>query len=212
LVLSVAEDLCGIQLNDSQVETLFKRRVDELGRVYCHTDSQALDTLSAHMLTDPRLATAMTTASASPFTFRLFMRSPPEDIRPVLLEHMLMPSHLGCGHIRLMVQNPEQYAVRADLTLSILRAFFVARWNGSAECEYIALGGAHTECGVVCVRVDEGELDDAEEGASSKSPLHPDLAPFTRIPLISPCVEGKQTFVSHPNWHVSCLVSAIFCR
>jgi hypothetical protein len=102
-------------------------------------------------------------------------------VREILLEHLLQPAHLGCGHIRMMWQDSETYGVRPELPPMFLRAFMHARWNGAVEGEYTPLAGGHEERGVLRVF-----LSDPVE-------------PFTSVPLVSPSCEGTQMFVCHPQ-------------
>lgn len=80
-----------------------------------------------------------------------------------------------------MLQNPEQYEVRSDLVLDMLRTFFSIRWAGATELEAVVLPGGHQEGAVVNVRV-EGRLH-----------------AYSWIPLLSPSYAGVQMFVSHPQ-------------
>jgi hypothetical protein len=43
------------------------------------------------------------------------MSAPPEELWELICEHMATPGNLGCGHLRLMMQHPERYMVRAEL-------------------------------------------------------------------------------------------------
>jgi rhodanese-related sulfurtransferase len=52
-----------------------------------------------------------------------FLRNPPHELWEALLEHLVEPAHIGCGHIRLMLQHGEEYGIRKELILAYLRAF-----------------------------------------------------------------------------------------
>src|SRR5262249_7617753 len=88
--------------------------------------------------------------------------------------------NMGCGHLRYAMIE-EGYGVRPGLARAVLRAFHRVRWAGAPELEWVILGGEHVEGAVVEVIVEE------------------DLHSYTRIPLVSPQVDGLQLFVSHPQ-------------
>jgi hypothetical protein len=116
-----------------------------------------------------------------PPEWRAFMRRPPLAVREALIDHLVNPSHIGCGHLRLSMQNPTEYEVRSEALVAYLRAFFRQRWGGTDEAEFVVLGGEHGEGAIVLVTLDE------------------QLYPHTKIPLISPAFEGLQIFVLHPQ-------------
>src|SRR5690606_25900890 len=102
--------------------------------------------------------------------WRKFEKSVPTDMRPALLEYVLEPKHIGCGHLRLELTKPRDYGTREGLVRSVLRSVHATRWTGDPDMEYVPLAGGHTERAVVNVRV--------------AGPL----LPFSRIPLVSPSV------------------------
>lgn len=113
--------------------------------------------------------------------WRRFWPAPPAGVRDAMLEHVLEPGHIGCGHLRLELTKPEQYATRELLVRSVLRSFHRSRWAGHPDMELVPLAGGHTERAVINVRI----------GGP--------LLPFSRIPLVSPAVGGAQVFVHHPR-------------
>ena len=121
--------------------------------------------------------------SFGPREWREYMKAPPEALRPLISRHVTIPGNLGCGHLRLMLQNPERYLVRRELVEAFLRALFSMRWSGTVELEIVMLGGGHREGAVVNVRLGAG------------------VWAFTHVPLISPaCGTGRvQMFVNHPQ-------------
>lgn len=140
-----------------------------------------MERLQAAMKKDERLRPVLEPLMHNTLDYRAFMRSPPKQYRAAIMEHQLNPLHIGCGHIRLLLQKAAEYRVRPKLVLHSLKAFWTARWNGSIEPEYMALSGEHREGAVINVH------------------LAQKVASFTRIPLISPSCYGKQIFVNHPQ-------------
>ena len=109
------------------------------------------------------------------------MRSPPTAVRAALLEHMMQPAHIGCGHLRLAMLHPERYGIRPKLIEAFLRSFLSLRWQGHEDNEIAVLPGGHAEGAVVNIVV-EHEVD-----------------AFSKIPLVSPMAEGSQMFINHPQ-------------
>ncbi len=180
LLLGAIERTSGKQFTQPEVRALFARRLDAMGRFYIHTDINSGNAAIAAMRADPRLDHALEDVSES-LQWRRFLQNPPPEVRDAVLEHMLEPSHMGCGHVRLMWQHGERYGVRPELTRMFLQTFLQARWNGAIEAEFVPLAGGHAERAVLQVFI-EGEL-----------------SPFSPIPLVSPSCDGTQMFVCHPQ-------------
>ena len=180
LGLAAVERVLGRALTRAVVTKLLRRRLDTFGRFYMHTDIGAGNRFIAALRSDSRLTNAIGTTFEA-LEWRQWLSEPPVEARPALLEHFCEPGHMGCGHLRLMLTNPEQYEVRSALVLDFLRAFFSTRWAGAPEMENVVLPGGHQEGAVVNVRV-EGELH-----------------AYSWVPLLSPAYAGTQMFVNHPQ-------------
>lgn len=178
--LRALETLLRRELNDAEVATLLARRNDAFGRFYMHTDLHAANATISALRADPRL-TAAVKAVPDDQEWRAFERKVPAALRPALLEHILEPAHIGCGHLRNELTNPKEYATREGLVRGVLRAVHAARWAGDPDMEYVPLSGGHTERAVVNVRI--------------AGPL----LPFSKIPLVSPSVGQAQVFIHHPR-------------
>lgn len=178
--LAALERLLGHTLSRATLTKLLRRRLDTFGRFYMHTDIHAGNAFIKSIRSDSRLTAAIGTTYEA-LEWRKWLSDPPVQARPVLLEHMCDPSHIGCGHLRLMVQNPEQYEVRGPLVLDFLRTFFSTRWAGAAEMENVVLPGGHQEGAVLNVR--------------TESEPHA----YSWVPLLSPAYAGVQMFVNHPQ-------------
>lgn len=180
LLLAAIEKACNKRFTQPEVRALFARRLDAMGRFYIHTDVSSANASIVSMRSDPRLDAPLSRISET-MEWRSFMQNPPPELREIVLEHLVQPAHLGCGHVRMMWQNSESYGVRAELIRMFLHTFLTARWNGAVEAEFVPLAGGHAERAVLQVHV-AGELQ-----------------PFTPIPLVSPSCEGTQMFVVHPQ-------------
>jgi rhodanese-related sulfurtransferase len=180
LGLSAVEAVSGEKLTPLQIRTILGRRLGTLGRFYLHGDVGAANALIASMRSDRRLESTLSQISET-MQWRRFFASPPAHVREIVMEHALLPAHIGCGHLRLMATRPEVYGARPELVFGLLEAFFRARWDGAIDAEFTALPGGHEEGAVLDVRLDE------------------ELRAFTQVPLISPLAQGTQSFVSHPE-------------
>jgi rhodanese-related sulfurtransferase len=180
LALAALERVTGRAVDDSTMHTLLLRRLDAFGRFYFHTDVNASNTLIAALRADHRFNAALAKVWL-PLEWRRFMQSPPVAVRSALLEHMMEPSHLGCGHLRLALQHPERYGIRPKLIEAFLRSFLSLRWQGHEDNEIAVLPGGHAEGAVVNIVVEHG------------------IEAFSKIPLVSPMSEGSQMFINHPQ-------------
>jgi len=180
LALAAVERVTGHKLSPLAIGELFARRLETFGRFYLHGDVQASNELIAAIRGDRRFDGAIANLSES-MQWRRFLNAPPVHLRDALLEHIVSPAHIGCGHLRLALTMADHYGARPALTHALIEAFFRTRWAGDADTEFTILGGAHQEAAVVRVHVEER------------------LRSFTRVPLVSPTVNGTQIFVAHPQ-------------
>ena len=180
LSLAALEKLTGETLDEQAVADALLAHIDVFGSFYMHTDAHAVEQLlDAARATDAlreALAEIQGTRQLSDF-----LRQPPESLREHLLELLVQPAHIGCGHIRLTLQQGDEYETRPELVESFLRAFYRLWWRGAPELIMTMLPGDHGEAAVV-------NVCNAEE-----------LWGLAPIPLISPSVGGTQLFVQHPD-------------
>ncbi|MFO0603327.1 MAG: rhodanese-like domain-containing protein [Polyangiales bacterium] len=180
LGLAALERVAGVALDDAAVHALLLRRIDAFGRFYLHTDVHASNASIKSMRADRRLDEALAHVY-EPLEWRRFLREPPEAVRDVVLEHIVVPEHMGCGHLRLSLQRSEAYGVRPELVRATYRHFLSLRWQGVEENEIAVLPGGHAEGAVVRVLL--------EDGAEA----------FSDVPLVSPMAAGSQMFLCHPQ-------------
>lgn len=181
LALIALENLMNRPLDSATIDTLLARRVDAFGRFYMHTDVQSANTLIEALRADPRFDDALSNVSGT-LEWRRFLTQPPRELHPALLEHTVEPAHIGCGHIRLMLNRAADYGVRRKLVVDFLRSFSMQRWGGMPELEMMPLAGGHAEGAVLNIRSTQGVL-----------------FPFSKIPLVSPSVGAAQAFINHPD-------------
>lgn len=180
LLMAATEKHRNMMFTDAEVLALLRDYVDTFGSFYMHSDVGTFNRLIKALRADNRLDQALADVDTA-LQWRAFMRDPLEAIRPTLLEHLVVPDHVGCGHLKLMCKNPEIYGVRAQLSAAFIRAFFLMRWEGSDELDLVTLTDAHREGAVVNVTLDKP------------------VQSFTRVPLISPAYGSVQMFVNHPQ-------------
>jgi rhodanese-related sulfurtransferase len=176
--LAAVERVTGATLDEQTVEQALLAHLDAFGDFSRHCDSTAFEKLIVALRGDARLGTAIEAGGAvTPDDLRRL----PAEVHPAVLEHLLNPDHLGCGHIRLMLQKQDEYGIRAELVEAFLRAFTRLWWAGAPELDLTVLQGEHEETAVLNIRLDEKPWS------------------LSRVPLVSPTCAGNQVFVNHPD-------------
>ncbi|HJL19743.1 MAG TPA: rhodanese-like domain-containing protein [Sandaracinaceae bacterium LLY-WYZ-13_1] len=178
LALAALERVRGEPLDVARVPSLLDAYLDAFGRFYVHTDDHALHAIGEDLRADPRFAPHL--AAHDEDALERLVRRPPRDLEGPLLAALSEPTHVGCGHLRLILSNAEEYGVRPELTRALLRSVFVRLWRGDA-IDFVILEGEHREGAVVNVVLD---------GA---------VHPFTRIPTVAPRLGSRELFVNHPQ-------------
>lgn len=142
LLLSVLEWYGGLELDEPTVRALLRAALSRPGRFYLHTDRHAAS----------RLATAMGwTEDRS----EELLRHPPVGLRDRLRAELTVPEHVGCGHLRLLLERPDEYRVRRGLVEAVIRAFFELLWEGHPDLELAVLDGEHHEQALVVFHTPE---------------------------------------------------------
>jgi rhodanese-related sulfurtransferase len=180
LQLAALEELTGRRLGERDVASLLIARIDALGALYLHTDFHALAHLLEAVRAEPRLRSELADVENVEALVPRLLRPPP-GAREALLELMVEPANVGCGHLRLIGRHPEEYGVRAGLAADLLRAALRLLWSGSPEVLLTALSGEHDESAVLDVRLE--------------SPLWA----LEYVPLVPPRIAGEQMFVHHSD-------------
>lgn len=179
LGLAALEQVTGLTLAQETVAQLLHRRHDAFGRCYLHSDYDAARLLAAALRADARFEAALAQVH-TPEQWRAFLHAPPPALRGPLLEALVEPKHLGCGHLKKLGLHSQAYGVREGLLTLVLRAFWEELWAGG-DPEHVVLFGGHEEQAVLNVRL--------------ASPVRA----FSSVPLVSPQVDGRQVFINHPQ-------------
>jgi len=180
LGLAAAEQVAGQTLDLAHTETLTRAFADTFGGIYFHTDNHALNRLVRSLRSDPRVEPAVANLTSID-DWETFLRRPARELRRPLLDHLMQPEHVGCGHLKLALTRPEVYGIRPGLITSFFESFYTGLWNGARDLHWVVLGGDHAEGAVVNVT------------------LEGDLWPFSAVPMVAPSIGGVQMFVNHPQ-------------
>ena len=148
LGLAAVEQIAGTHVDIAHVAALTRAFADTFGGIYLHTDNHALNRLARSLQSDSRLAEKAATLKTI-YDWENFLKRPPLELRDALLEHLIQPIHIGCGHLRLALTNPHGYKLRPELLTSFFRAFYTDLWAGARDLEWVILGGDHNEGAVV---------------------------------------------------------------
>lgn len=119
LAMSAIDDLTGgaYFTSEQRVLTMLEVIATTKGSFYHCTDTTAVGRLEAALIG------------------RSFQLDESEARPPVvdkeLLDALVMPEHVGCRHVRLVLQNPEVYGVRARLTQWAIQSFYRLFWTSA---------------------------------------------------------------------------------
>eukprot|EP00741_Cyanophora_paradoxa_P018212 tig00021038_g17585.t1 len=108
---------------------------------YMHTDHHSVEAIAA--------ALGVTYADVKPY-------SPPGKLRPAVLTYSATPKYMGCGHVKMTIQNPGVYGIPAEVTTWAVRSFHRALWadqqRGAGRFVLEVLDGDHHEGAVILVK------------------------------------------------------------
>ncbi len=157
IVLLAALELKGARFDEDHVGRILAATMDWHPRFYMHTDEASVSALGEALADDSRFASAVDPLSVDSVA-RLLQRTP-EGLREALLEYVVRPEFVGCGHLQTMLRSPEKYRLRGELVASVMRGFFRRMWDGAPSAQYVVLEGVHEERAIVAIEVD-GEIDE----------------------------------------------------
>eukprot|EP01133_Synstelium_polycarpum_P002268 gene2268-2570_t len=156
LALAIAAQTYNITPDD--VSRLFNEFMEvETTSFYLHTDRNAEDRLIGALVNKYG-----NEIFPSPFV----IENATVEQQPLILELVGDPSYIGCGHIRLMVQNPEIYQIDRGITTSFLQSFFRSLWNDTTspmiqyhKSDFIILEGEHHETAIITMKISKKLVD-----------------------------------------------------
>lgn len=179
LALTALEQLTHRSVREPALDALLTEHADAFGRIYMHSDAHTIERVQRALSEDPRVSIDHRPRDRAS-TVALLLR-PPHALEPVVLEHFTRAEHVGCGHLRTMLEHAESYQTRADLVRASLRAVLRLAWRRPEALDFEVLEGEHHEHGVVEVRVRR------------------EVRAHTRVPMLSPSVVGDGVFIVHPQ-------------
>lgn len=179
LMLAALEEFTGTNLHASEVDEIFARYLGTFGPFYMHTDELSLEHATTQFLANDGSAT--TADGSGPNNSPDWIRNPPDEARDELLKILIEPESNGCGHLRLMLEHPDEYRVRPEIVRNVLTGFYRRLWQGDDRLVLDVLEGVHEEQAVI--RLHAGRQDG--NGASTV------LAP--------PSSGGADVFLYHPE-------------
>lgn len=179
LMLAALEEFSGTNLDASEVDGIFARYLGMFGPFYMHTDELSLEHAATRFLANGD--SAPTAGGSGPNARPDWMQNPPEEMRDKLLKVLIEPESNGCGHLRLMLEHPDEYRVRSEIVRAVLTAFYRRLWQGDDRLVLDVLEGVHEEQAVI--RLHAGRQDG--NGAATV------LAP--------PSSDGTDVFLYHPE-------------
>ena len=187
LLLASVEELTGRVFDGAEVKALFQRYLQRFGHFYLHSDRPALASLGRALPEDYPLDDSSGDPSGDPSgdlsgnrpvsagstpagdgdadavevesdRLEALLRDPPAALRARLLELLVVPEHVGCGHLRLLLSEPLLYQARPELTSTVIETFFEALWTGDERVIFDVLPGDHHEEAVVRIHAGSPEL------------------------------------------------------
>ena len=155
LILSAAERLTNIEFNSHNIDQILANYASTFGRFYMHTDTHAVRQLLQSISHDDELSSWANDYNGEVDLFFADIAALDKNKSNRLMEYLLMPQHIGCGHIKLLVSHPEQYQVRPQLLIQIITSFFRLMWLGNTRMHWEMLDGEHDEKQVVVIDAEE---------------------------------------------------------
>lgn len=177
LALAALERTTQREVSEPEVSALVARYARSFGRFYLHTDEASLARLDRSLAADAGLRTARGEGEIA-----WLVRHPPVELEEELAQRLAQPEHVGCGHLRLLLEHPEEYGVRRALAETVLRETHRLRFRHPELVDFEVLAGEHEERAVVQVFLDRA------------------VHAHSRVPTF-PHREGDEVafFVSHPE-------------
>lgn len=143
LALNIAYTYYHVYLDDFVIDGLFRSyiaQMEPLRKFYMHTDDHAWHSIMEKL---------NQTTSFDP-------RDTPDSLKQALLNLLFVGGNNGCGHLKLMLNNPDKYATENWIVQSFFRAFFNYMWAedkkrtpSAQKLMYVILTGDHNEQGIL---------------------------------------------------------------
>eukprot|EP01132_Coremiostelium_polycephalum_P002921 gene2921-3639_t len=177
-----------IELDEEIIEGLLVKFINQMphGRYfYMHTDTISLGNMKRYL---------QNRYGYKEFNnkFNIFDSPQTPFHKQAILDAVIMPDHVGCGHIRAILNNPDLYHIPRALTESFIKTFYQMLWKKSTRMILEVLDGKHEEIGVLEIKT---KIHDNNRACLGK---------IAGIKPLTTLKSGKQsqTFVVHSHTSV----------
>ena len=168
------------KLEVNEISNVFNWYLDTFGSFYMHTDTHGLEHLMGMLNKDKRVEKKIETVKE----MEAELRKPQNIDKELLLELLVNPKNVGCGHLRLMLEDAAGYHVSQKVIERIIESYFKTLWRNDEQSEKLVfrvLEGNHEERAVVVIKVPG------------------DISEDTIIPMVRPSNGDLSMFVAHPQ-------------
>lgn len=184
LMLATLEAFTQHLLSACEVEDILEAYLRDFGSFYMHTDTISVDQVRSR-LKEASVGDEVVDGEGAdaPWLIR-----PPNGLQEELLVNLIRPDAVGCGHLRMMLEHPDEYSVRVELVHDVIRSFYRRLWGGDDRLILDILEGVHVEEAVV--RVHTSRSKEADEAVVLAMPsadeadvfvYHPEAAAFMQV-------------------------------
>ncbi len=175
LLVAALEQLHQEPRSPEWIDAALTALIDAFSPFHMHTDEAALERFAAAYA--PDRAEQMSVEEIEEV-----IRHPAADERERIEALLVEPDLQGCGHLNVMMHDPDGYGLDLATIQRALRVFYHRLWEGSSKVDLEVLLGVHTEEAVVVV---EHADETAPEGHAPA--------------LVVDDNEGASIFVEHPR-------------
>ena len=161
LMLSAAERLTNIEFTRDQLEQLLVNYASTFGQFYMHTDTHAVQEMLQTISNDSVLTHWANDYKDDVDSFFAAIPTLDKTKADLLMPYLLMPQHIGCGHIKLLATHPDQYQVSPQLVSQVIKSFFRLMWLGNKRMHWEMLDGEHHEKQVVVIDTEQELQNDS---------------------------------------------------
>jgi len=166
--------------DEQEILAIFRDFMDTISpsrQFYMHSDVHALESVAEEV---------------QDFLPEFNITDVPLPFQQEVLNLLVLPNNIGCGHLRNVLLYPELYQVPRNMTCAFIKAFYDYMWNHENWTklalhfpDYAILNGNHSERAVVNI------VATSSDGNSNCSSL---------APLIVPRNQMGSIFVNHPTY------------
>lgn len=151
LLLTAAERRLKRAFSSQEIQDWLITMAGRFGRFYMHTDEHAVLHLREAMKQDNALGEWLASIGEDLESFFSGLLNLAPQWQETARPYLLKPEYIGCVHLRLLLEHPEDYLTRKELVADALSAFFTLLWVQPQRMNYVMLAGDHQEESVVSI-------------------------------------------------------------